>query len=105
MINKYSLEAISAPECAEIDKLTARNSSKEWLFPTNSFLSDYTVRKKKKYDFGLVDIDLSVSGNTISDIKIYGDFFGVKNVDELADIIKKTACFCLGEAQAVSFIL
>ena len=88
LINKYSLEAISAPACAEIDELTARNSSEEWLFPTNSFLSDYTVRKKKKYDFGLVDIELSMSGNTISDIKIYGDFFGLKSIDELADIIK-----------------
>ena len=88
LINKYSLEVISAPECAEIDLLTARNASKEWLFPENSFLSDYTVRKKKKYDFGLVDIELCMNGEVISDIKIFGDYFGILDIFALEEKIK-----------------
>lgn len=83
IINKYSPEIISEPNDKYILELEQRNKTEEWLFPKSSYLSAFTVRKKKKFDFGIVDIELSMNGDTITDIKIYGDFFGTKNIDEL----------------------
>lgn len=85
IINKYSPEIISEPTDKFIEELEHRNSSEEWLFPKSSYLSAFTVRKKKRYDFGIVDIELSMNGDIISDIKIYGDFFGTKDVSELSE--------------------
>ena len=87
IINKYSPEIISEPSNSYITELEQRNKSEDWLFPKSSYLSAFTVRKKKKYDFGIVDIELSMNGNIISDIKIYGDFFGTKDVSELCEIL------------------
>lgn len=84
IINKYSPEIISEPNDKYISELEQRNKSEEWLFPKSSYLSAFTVRKKKKYDFGIVDIVLSMNGDMVSDIKIYGDFFGTKDVSELS---------------------
>ena len=84
IINKFSPETISEPNDEYITELEQRNRSEDWLFPKSSYLSSFTVRKKKKYDFGIVDIELSMSGDIISDIKIYGDFFGTKDLSELS---------------------
>lgn len=83
IINKYSPEIISEPNDKYILELEQRNKTEEWLFTKSSYLSAFTVRKKKKFDFGIVDIELSMNGDIISDIKIFGDFFGTKNIDEL----------------------
>jgi lipoate-protein ligase A len=87
IINKFSPETISEPNDEYITELEQRNRSEEWLFPKSSYLSSFTVRKKKKYDFGIVDIELSMSGDIISDVKIYGDFFGTKDLSELSEKI------------------
>ena len=84
IINKYSPETIAEPNDKYIAELEQRNRSEEWLFPKSSYLSTFTVKKKKKYDFGIVDIELSMSGDIISDVKIYGDFFGSKDLSELS---------------------
>ncbi len=88
VILKYSPEIIGTPSDPYIDELEARNKSEEWLFPKNSYVSGYTVRKKKKYDFGLIEADISMLGDIITDIKIHGDFFGSRDVSELEDILK-----------------
>ncbi len=88
VIKKYSPQVIDAPKNIYIDELEKRNKSEDWLFPKSSYLSGYTVRRKKKYDFGIIDIELSMNGDIISDIKIYGDFFGIKDIVELCEIIK-----------------
>ena len=98
VIKKYSPEIIETPIDDYIDELEKRNASDDWIFPKSSYLSSYTARKKKKYDFGLVEIELSICKKTISEIKIYGDFFGTKNVDELADIIKGKDIFEIEKA-------
>lgn len=84
IINKYSPETISEPNDEYITELEQRNRSEDWLFPKSSYLSSFTVKKKKKYDFGIVDIELSMNGDVISDVKIYGDFFGTKDISELS---------------------
>ena len=85
IVNKYSPEIISEPNDKYISELEQRNSSEEWLFPKSSYLSAFTVRKKKKYDFGIVDVELYMKGDIISDVKIYGDFFGTKDISELSE--------------------
>ncbi len=88
VILKYSPEIISAPSDPYIDELRARNSSDEWLFPKSAYLSEYTVKRKKKYDFGLVEAEILMSGDIISNIKIYGDFFGMAEISDLEEKIK-----------------
>ncbi len=87
IIKKYSPEIISIPNDPYIDELEERNRSEEWLFPKSAYLSDYTVRRKKKYSFGLVEAEISMSGDVISDIKIRGDFFGNREISEIYEHI------------------
>ncbi len=88
VVLKYSPEIIQVPSDRYIDELEARNKSEEWLFPKSSYLSSYTVKRKKKYDFGLIEAVMLMNGDIISDIKIYGDFFGTADVVRLESEIK-----------------
>ena len=88
VISKFNPEIISAPNPDEIESIVKRNESDEWIYPDRVFLSDYTVTKKKKYPFGLVQMNLNMSNYKIKEIKIFGDFFGSREISELEDIIK-----------------
>ena len=87
---QFDAEFISVPTCKEIDELALRNASDEWIFPKSNYLSDYTITKKKKYDFGIVNLVLTMSKGLISEIKVTGDFFGKNDVSELEALIKNT---------------
>lgn len=80
---KYGVKRSEAPKNDAIDDLCARNASSAWIFPERELVSHYSVRKKKRYDFGIVDICLDMSNDMIRDIKISGDFFGNKPISEL----------------------
>ncbi len=88
LISKFSPEIIDAPFDPYITELKLRNKSEEWLFPKCAYLSSYTVKRKKKYDYGLVEAEILMSGDIISNIKIHGDFFGVADIEELEEKIK-----------------
>lgn len=81
--SKYSPDSISAPQNSEVDRLYKRNCSREWIFPERELLSSYSLVKKKRYPFGIVEIYLEMSNDIIKDIKIRGDFFGVSPTQEL----------------------
>ncbi len=49
---------------------------------------DFAIIKKKKYDAGIIEIHLNVSGGIIKDIKIYGDFFFAGDIDKLQEDLK-----------------
>ena len=87
---QFDVELTEPPSCKEIEDLAARNASSDWLYPKSNYLSDYTVRKKKKYEFGLVNLNINMSNDVISEIKIYGDFFSTKDISELESLIKDT---------------
>ena len=87
---QFDIKVIDAPRCSEIDRLAERNASYEWLYPSKKFISGYTVNKKKKYEFGIVNLELDMLNETISDVRITGDFFGYKDVCELEEIIKNS---------------
>lgn len=44
---------------------------------------DYTAKKSCKYEFGVVEVCFSVEDGIIQKMKIYGDFFGTKDISQL----------------------
>lgn len=80
-------ERAEVPQKDEIYALAERNRSDEWLFPERALLSEYTVTKKRRYPFGSVEITLAMSGDTIENAGISGDFFGNKPIGELEEIL------------------
>jgi lipoate-protein ligase A len=84
---KYGVLREDAPTNEIIDALYRRNSSSEWIFPDRELVSRYSLRKKIRYDFGIVDIYLDMSNDTVKDIKISGDFFGNAPIVELEGLI------------------
>jgi lipoate-protein ligase A len=97
IINKYNPTVIETPQCEKIDILAKRNVSNEWLFPKNNFIADYTLVKKKKYNFGLLEMNINMSDEKIMDIKISGDFFGGKDISDIEHILKNTPLSKLNE--------
>lgn len=88
IISNYNPEILTVETNAEIDKLYNRNKSIEWLFPEKDYISKYQTVKRKRFDFGLVELNLELKNDTILSIKITGDFFGEKRVEELEKLFK-----------------
>ena len=85
---KFNPEIIPAPENEEVERLKSRNESAAWIFPDRAYLSEYKIIKKKKYDFGLLEVNLNMVNERISDIKIYGDFFSIKDISEIEELFR-----------------
>ena len=88
LIRTYSPDIIDAPSGAEVDNLYAKYSSDEWLYPAGSYLSGYTVTKKKRYPFGTVELCLTMESSRIKKAKIFGDFFGIRPTEELEKMLE-----------------
>ena len=89
---KYGIKREEAPKNKDIDELSFRNASESWVFPERELVSRYSIRKKKRYDFGIVDICLDMSNDTIKNIKINGDFFGNAPISELESRLVGLKC-------------
>ncbi|MBN3346495.1 hypothetical protein CF050_06285 [Clostridium botulinum] len=50
----------------------------------------YDFYNEGKFTGGTIELNLKVEKRVITDIKIYGDFFGVKGVQEIEDSLKGT---------------
>lgn len=85
-------EIVDAPQNSEIDALAKRNRSDEWIFPRRAFLSQYTLTNKKRYPFGSVEINLSMSGENIESASIGGDFFGNEPVAYIEELLSGARC-------------
>jgi lipoate-protein ligase A len=48
------------------------------------------MERSRRYDFGIVDLKLSVEGGTIEDMHIYGDFFGTEDRGGLEEMMRGT---------------
>jgi hypothetical protein len=81
-------ESMSAPQNEKIDELCKRNSSNEWILSKKKFLTGYTVNRRKKYPFGIVNINMTLTADVIEDITISGDFFEKAPVEELEALLK-----------------
>lgn len=75
------------PENEIIDALRARNASEEWIYSEQRYLTDYEVKRRQKYPFGIVGISLKMQKDTIKAIVISGDFFGQKPIEELENAL------------------
>lgn len=75
------------PTNAAIETLTERNRSREWIFSDNRYLTDYTVSRRQKYPFGIVKVDLTLSGKKIEAATVSGDFFGKRPIEELEALL------------------
>lgn len=92
IIEKYVRDNLGAVEMApptdeKIDKLRARNCSPEWLYPSHGISSSVTITKAKRYPFGSVRAEISLSGERVSELHIGGDFFGECDISELTDAL------------------
>ncbi len=83
IVLEYNPEIIEIKPNAEIDKLFERNRSIGWLYPEKDFISKYQSVKKKRYDFGSVELYLELKNDIILSLKIKGDFFGEKPTEVL----------------------
>ena len=84
---EYNAQFFEILENEEISTLYQRNASEEWLFPKRDYLTNYSFSSKKKFDFGIISVNFSMSGEIISNAKIEGDFFQKKDVRELEDMM------------------
>ncbi len=73
---------------ASIQQLTdEKYSTWEWNYGASPA---FAVNASHKYDFGLVDVRLNVIRGCIKEICIFGDFFGVRSISELEDLLAGT---------------
>lgn len=54
----------------------------DWNFGASP---DFDIEQSKKFPFGFVDIRFNVSQGVISNTKIYGDFFGLGDIDDVEE--------------------
>lgn len=66
-----------------IEALRARNASDAWIYAERRYLRDYTLTRRKKYPFGLVEVALTLSGETVEAVRFTGDFFGTAPIETL----------------------
>ena len=92
LISEYVIRELSAERSTltvtpEIERLRERNASDDWLFPSEGYLSSYSIKKKKRYPFGVVEVYLDMSNDVIKGAKICGDFFGNGDISELEALL------------------
>ncbi|MCD2256596.1 lipoate--protein ligase [Agrilactobacillus fermenti] len=59
----------------------------DWVYGKSP---DFTLQKRKHFDFGTIDARLLVESGKIQNIKFYGDFFGPEDATQLAEKLKGT---------------
>lgn len=87
VIRSMGAEIMDAPTPDDVSSLCERNASDAWLYPTRGIGAECTLKRKRRYPFGTVQIELSYTGERISDANISGDFFGAREVVELSDML------------------
>ncbi len=81
--DKFSPQEMKAPTGGAVDALFRKYSSSEWLYPKAGVAAEHTVRKKRRYPFGSVEVFLDIKADRLLNVKIAGDFFGFLDVSEL----------------------
>lgn len=59
-------------------------SSWDWIYGT---APDYTISRSVRYPAGKITSYANVEKSLIKSIKIYGDFFGIKDVDDIEELL------------------
>lgn len=87
-IEKYVLENMGAEKVEiggneTIASLFTRNQSDEWIYSDKRYLTNYKIFRRKKYPFGIVNVEMKLDRDIIDDVVISGDFFERESVEEL----------------------
>lgn len=73
------------------EDLTKINKLKEEKFDTWEWnygeSPNFDLQKSKRYAGGNLDLRIDIEGGTIKQIKIFGDFFGVKEISEIEELL------------------
>ena len=79
------LYELTSADKAAIQKLAdEKYSTWEWNYGASPA---FAVTASRKYAFGLVDVRLNVSRGRIKDIRIFGDYFGIKSISEIEELL------------------
>lgn len=69
-----------------VDKLVFEKYGKwEWNFGQSP---KFNYEREQKFDFGIVQVKMSVDAGIVESINIYGDFFGINDISRLEDTIR-----------------
>lgn len=82
-VETYQLTEKDWEGIQEISK--ERYQNWDWNYGKNP---KFDVHRSKKFDAGLIDIRMNVKGNVMTDVKIFGDFFGVGEVADVEEMLK-----------------
>lgn len=79
---------LTAEDIVAIKKLEKEKyATYEWNF---GFKQEYTVKKEARLEGGTVSVCLQINDNKIETVKIYGDYFGIKDIAEIEDALYGT---------------
>lgn len=78
-----SAETVSVSDNAEIGALCDRNRSEDFIYSDRRFLTSYSCSRRKKFPYGIVNLDMMLNGSVIESVVISGDFFERSSVEEL----------------------
>ena len=95
---------LDLPSDPRIEALRLRNESPEWIFSDRRYLTDYTVFRKRKFPFGLVEIEMNLSEDRIDDIRISGDFFGTAPIEALESSLRSLSLHSLPPISPAPYI-
>ena len=92
-------------ELTDADKAAIRKladekySTWEWNYGASPA---FAVATSRKFVFGLVDVRLNVSRGRIKDMRIFGDYFGVRSISEIEELLTDVEYRSDAVAQALS---
>lgn len=76
---------LSEADQEAIRKLASKKASWDWNYGK---APAYDLRKDLKYSFGNIEVLLETSNSILKQVTFYGDFFGIRDVAELAEELK-----------------
>lgn len=88
VMNNLGADVSFVDDNEDIQYLFERNCSEDWIYSTKRYLTDYSVHKRKKFSFGIVNVDIRLVKDIIEDIVVSGDFFGLGDIKELEKFLK-----------------
>ncbi|WP_324825322.1 lipoate--protein ligase [Sinanaerobacter sp. ZZT-01] len=82
-VSEMKKHVLDEEEICSIKKLAEQKyASWDWNYGESPH---YAVKKSCKFDFGIVEVFFSVENGMLNAIKIFGDFFGTKDISELEE--------------------
>jgi lipoate-protein ligase A len=78
-----AVETVAVPDNVEIGALRDRNKSNDFIYSDRRFLTSYSCSRRKKFPYGIVNLDMMLNGKVIESVVISGDFFERSSVEEL----------------------